>query len=86
MTNVMWEMSLYQDCWFSWTVQENISKPYALPYAQGRGGSQGRPRGGSGGRGFGRGRGRGRGRGEKVSAEDLDADLEKYHSEAMQIN
>lgn len=32
------------------------------------------------------GRGRGRGRGEKVSAEDLDADLEKYHSEAMQIN
>ena len=54
--------------------------------AQGRGGSQGRPRGGSGGRGFGRGRGRGRGRGEKVSAEDLDADLEKYHSEAMQIN
>ncbi|OAY37838.1 THO complex subunit 4A [Manihot esculenta] len=52
---------------------------------QGRGGTTGRPRGG-GGRGFGRGRGRGRGRGEKVSAEDLDADLEKYHSEAMQTN
>ncbi|XP_059660715.1 THO complex subunit 4A-like [Cornus florida] len=42
--------------------------------------------GGGGGRGFGRGRGRGRGRGEKISAEDLDADLEKYHSEAMQTN
>ncbi|XP_050212727.1 THO complex subunit 4A [Mercurialis annua] len=60
---------------------------------QGRGGAMGRPRGGSGGgRGFGRGRGRGsgsgsgRGRGEKVSADDLDADLEKYHSEAMQTN
>ncbi|CAL5352953.1 unnamed protein product [Camellia sinensis] len=54
---------------------------------QGRGGLTGRIRGGnSGGRGFGRGRGRGRGRGEKVSAEDLDADLEKYHSESMQIN
>ncbi|CAL5363603.1 unnamed protein product [Camellia sinensis] len=39
-----------------------------------------------GGRGFGRGRGRGRGHGEKVSAEALDADLEKYHIEAMQIN
>ncbi|XP_057487471.1 THO complex subunit 4B-like [Actinidia eriantha] len=43
-------------------------------------------RGGGGGQGFGRGRGRGRGQGEKVSAEDLDADLEKYHQEAMQIN
>lgn len=54
---------------------------------RGRGGALGRLRGVSGGgRGFGRGRGRGRGRGEKVSAEDLDADLEKYHSEAMQIN
>ncbi|XP_034688044.1 THO complex subunit 4A isoform X2 [Vitis riparia] len=83
-------------------VGTNIATPAAVPpvtngtfgnsngglrSAQGRGGSQGRPRGGSGGRGFGRGRGRGRGgRGEKVSAEDLDADLEKYHSEAMQIN
>ncbi|KAJ9178256.1 hypothetical protein P3X46_010156 [Hevea brasiliensis] len=52
---------------------------------QGRGGAVGRPRGG-GGRGFGRGRGRGRGRGEKLSAEDLDADLDKYHSEAMETN
>ncbi|XP_057956092.1 THO complex subunit 4A isoform X1 [Malania oleifera] len=52
---------------------------------QGRGVAQGRLRGG-GGRGFGRGRGRGRGRGEKVSAEDLDADLENYHKEAMEIN
>ncbi|KAD5508565.1 hypothetical protein E3N88_16268 [Mikania micrantha] len=43
--------------------------------------------GGGGGRG-GRGRGRGRGgeRGEKVSAEDLDADLEKYHAGAMQTD
>lgn len=56
---------------------------------QSRGGGFGRQRGGAGGRGFGRGRGRGRGRGEKVSAEDLDADLEKYHSgekESMQTN
>lgn len=51
---------------------------------QGRGGAIGRPRGG---RGTGRGRGRGRGREDKVvSADDLDADLEKYHSEAMQTN
>ncbi|GFS37376.1 RNA-binding (RRM/RBD/RNP motifs) family protein [Actinidia rufa] len=53
---------------------------------QGRGGAQGRPRGGGRGGGFGRGRGQGRGHGEKISAEDLDAELEKYHSEAMQIN
>ncbi|KAL0289654.1 UNVERIFIED_CONTAM: THO complex subunitA [Sesamum angustifolium] len=35
-----------------------------------------------------RGRGRGwvRGREEKVSAEDLNVDLEKYHANAMQIN
>ncbi|KAL0436808.1 UNVERIFIED_CONTAM: THO complex subunitA [Sesamum radiatum] len=52
---------------------------------QGRGGFA-RPRGGGRGRGFGRGRGRGRGREEKVSAEDLDADLEKYHADAMQTN
>ncbi|XP_052203247.1 THO complex subunit 4A-like [Diospyros lotus] len=51
---------------------------------QGRGAPLGRTRGG--GRGFGRGRGQGRGRGDKISAEDLDADLEKYHSEAMEIN
>lgn len=49
-----------------------------------RGGALGQLHGGGG--GLGRGRGRGRGCGEKVSAEDLDADLEKYHSEAMQIN
>ncbi|XP_059628167.1 THO complex subunit 4B-like isoform X2 [Cornus florida] len=42
--------------------------------------------GGGGGRGFGRGRGRGGGRGENLSAKDLDADLEKYHLEAMQLN
>ncbi|KAJ4834465.1 hypothetical protein Tsubulata_007921 [Turnera subulata] len=52
----------------------------------GRGGAMGRSRGGAVGRGFGRGRGRGRGRGEKISAEALDADLDKYHSEAMQTN
>lgn len=40
----------------------------------------------TGGRGFGRGCGRGRGRDKKFLAEDLDADLEKYLSEAMQIN
>ncbi|GMP49447.1 hypothetical protein CsSME_00016418 [Camellia sinensis var. sinensis] len=54
---------------------------------QRRGGALGRTRsGGNGGHGFGRGRGRGRGCGEKLLAADLDADLEKYHSEAMQIN
>lgn len=58
---------------------------------QGRGGAFRRLRGGGGGagRGFGRGRGRGRERNEKVSAEDLDADLDKYYSEAseaMQTN
>ncbi|KAK4763770.1 hypothetical protein SAY87_013208 [Trapa incisa] len=58
---------------------------------QGRGiGATGRPHGGSSsgrGRRPGQGGGRGRGgRGEKISAEDLDADLEKYHSEAMQTN
>lgn len=59
-----------------------------LSSGQGRGGAMGRSRGGGsgGGRGPRRGRGRGRGRGEKVSADDLDADLEKYHAEAMQEN
>ena len=51
---------------------------------QGRGGEFGRQRGG--GRGFGKGHGRGKGHGEKVTAKDLDADLEKYHAEAMQTN
>lgn len=63
---------------------------------QGRsGGFGGRSGGGGGGRGgFGRGRGgrgrggggRGGGGGEKISADDLDADLEKYHLESMQTN
>lgn len=59
-----------------------------LNSGQGRDGALGRSRGGGRGRGTqrGRGRGRGRGRDEKVSAEDLDADLEKYHAEAMQLN
>ncbi|KAI3823403.1 hypothetical protein L1987_04838 [Smallanthus sonchifolius] len=60
-----------------------------------RGGGQTmRPQGGGGGgrggsgRGRERGRGRGRGgeRGGKVSAEDLDADLEKYHAGSMQTD
>ncbi|XP_022148377.1 THO complex subunit 4A-like [Momordica charantia] len=83
-------------------VGTNIATPAAVPTAavapfenlngfprrqQGRGGLPSRQRGGGGGgRGFGRGRGRGRGPSEKVSAEDLDADLEKYHAESMQIN
>ncbi|GAB2214721.1 hypothetical protein Drorol1_Dr00019083 [Drosera rotundifolia] len=53
---------------------------------QGRGGVVGQAAGGSG---FGRGRGRGNGNSngrtrEKVSAEQLDAELDKYHSESMQ--
>uniref|UniRef100_A0A2P2J9H3 RNA and export factor-binding protein 2 n=1 Tax=Rhizophora mucronata TaxID=61149 RepID=A0A2P2J9H3_RHIMU len=69
-----------------------FGNPNGVPRGgQGRGGVIGRPRGGAGagagaGRGFRRGNRRGRGQGEKVSAEDLDADLEKYHSEAMQTN
>lgn len=51
---------------------------------QRRGGAVGRLRRGGGGTGGGR--GRGKGRGEKISADDLDADLEKYHAEAMQTN
>lgn len=51
---------------------------------QGNQRNRGRGRGGRGGGGGGG--GRGGGRGEKVSAEDLDAELEKYHAEAMQIN
>ncbi|KAJ6425401.1 hypothetical protein OIU84_026051 [Salix udensis] len=62
---------------------QNIAAPRSS--SQGRGGATGWLRGG--GHGVRRGgRGRGRGRGEKISAEDLDADLEKYHSEAMQEN
>lgn len=48
--------------------------------------NRGRGRGSGGPRGGGRGGGRGRGRDDKVSAEDLDAELEKYHAEAMQLN
>jgi len=62
------------------------------PAAQGRGSVGGR-RGGGGGastyRGRGRGQGTGRGRGSlapEKSVEDLDADLENYHAEAMQTN
>ncbi|CAN4126171.1 unnamed protein product [Withania somnifera] len=55
------------------------------PRSQQRGGGLRRPRGG--GRGSMRkDAGRGRGRGENVSAEDLDAELEKYHAEAMNTN
>lgn len=57
----------------------------------GRGGASGwtRGRGGFGERGGWRGaRGRGRGGrgGEKVSAEDLDADLDKYHAASMETS
>lgn len=66
---------------------------WLLSSGQSRGGAFGRIRGGGGGGrgprrgGRGRGSGSGRGRGEKVekvSAEDLDAELEKYHAENMQ--
>lgn len=50
-----------------------------------RGGFSGRGQG-RGGRGRGRGRGRGGRGGEKVSAEDLDADLDKYHAAAMETS
>ncbi|XP_010452098.1 PREDICTED: THO complex subunit 4B [Camelina sativa] len=61
---------------------------------RGRGGFVGRPRGGFGGGNFrggrgarGRGgRGNGRVRDENVSAEDLDAELDKYHKEAMETS
>ncbi|GAV62702.1 RRM_1 domain-containing protein/FoP_duplication domain-containing protein [Cephalotus follicularis] len=80
-------------------VGTNIATPAVMPPAsnvlygkqtggfrsgQGGAGAFGRPRGG--GRGARRVRGRGRGRSEKISAEDLDADLEKYHSETMQTD
>lgn len=54
---------------------------------QGRGGQQRRGGGGGqGGRGGGRGRRSGKGPTEKVSAEDLDADLDKYHAGDMETN
>ncbi|CAN4114558.1 unnamed protein product [Withania somnifera] len=59
--------------------------PNPPPRSQQRGGGFRRPR--YGGRGSMRKDGRkGRGLGENVSAEDLDAELEKYHAEAMQTN
>lgn len=63
-----------------------LGNPFGAFRRQERVAGRGRDRGGSG-RGFGRGRGRGgSGPGQKLSTEDLDADLEKYHLEAMQIN
>jgi THO complex subunit 4 len=61
-----------------------------IPTTRGRGSERGRG-GGAGGRGRGAGRGgRGRGRGGPPAAdksvEDLDADLDSYHAEAMQTN
>ncbi|KAL6499839.1 hypothetical protein OROGR_027749 [Orobanche gracilis] len=58
-------------------VREYCNQPVEL--AQGRGGGRGR--------GFVRGRGRGRAsRGEQISADDLDADLDKYHADSIHIN
>lgn len=58
----------------------------AFNRGQGRGGPVRRPLG-SDGRALGRDGGRSRGgRTGKISAEDLDADLDKYHSEAMQVH
>ncbi|XP_047179933.1 THO complex subunit 4A-like [Vigna umbellata] len=70
------------------TVNGTFGNPGGPPRSgQGRNGPLGRLRGAPRGRGGSRrGRGRGRGRDEKVSAEDLDAELEKYHAEAMQLN
>ncbi|KAL0842596.1 hypothetical protein Bca101_015841 [Brassica carinata] len=76
----------------------NFNGNFSLESAKGRGrgGFMGRPRGGFGGGNFrggrgargggGGGRGGGRGRDEKVSAEDLDAELDKYHKEAMETS
>ena len=65
-----------------------LSLIWLFSSGQGRVGTFGRP--GGRGQGIQRGRGRGRGQGgghhEKLSAEDLDTDLEKYHAEAMQLN
>ncbi|XP_052138709.1 THO complex subunit 4A-like isoform X2 [Oryza glaberrima] len=61
--------------------------PKSGPGRGGRGWPRGR--GGFGGRGrghVGRGRGRGDRGSRKVSAEDLDADLDKYHAEGMQMS
>ncbi|XP_015617724.1 THO complex subunit 4A isoform X2 [Oryza sativa Japonica Group] len=61
--------------------------PKSGPGRGGRGWPRGR--GGFGGRGrghVGRGRGRGDRGSRKISAEDLDADLDKYHAEGMQMS
>ena len=70
-------MSLYRD-------QEKV---VGRGWVRGGGGGGNGPNIFSAGRGIARGRGRGRGGqiGKKLSAEDLDADLDKYHLEATQI-
>ncbi|NP_001334879.1 THO complex subunit 4A [Solanum lycopersicum] len=60
--------------------------PNPATRSQQRGGGFSRPRGGGGRGSMRKDGGRGRGRGQNVSAEDLDAELEKYHAEAMQTN
>ncbi|KAJ4797824.1 hypothetical protein LUZ62_049070 [Rhynchospora pubera] len=68
----------------NWTPAHSNAIPKSGP---GRGMPVGGPRGGSvSGRGRGRGRGSGKGRGRPISAADLDAELDKYHSEAMEEN
>ncbi|KAL4621185.1 hypothetical protein ACB092_06G210400 [Castanea dentata] len=64
-----------------------LGKPN-FAFRRGRPAPGGWVRGGAGGIGGGPARGRARAKGpvEKLSAEDLDADLEKYRLEAMQIN
>ena len=53
---------------------------------QERAAGRGWDRRGGGGHGFGRSHRQGRATNEKLSIEDLDADLENYRLEAMQIN
>ena len=70
-------LSLFLNIWKKKSLLKLCSRP-------GRGGDGGWPRGRGGFTGRGRGRG-GRGS-EKVSAEDLDADLDKYHKAAMETS
>uniref|UniRef100_M1BNR6 ALY protein n=1 Tax=Solanum tuberosum TaxID=4113 RepID=M1BNR6_SOLTU len=67
-------------------VDQKCAKNMRITLSQQRGGGFRRPRGGARGGSMRKDGGRGRGRGENVSAEDLDAELEKYHAEAMQTN
>ncbi|XP_021887739.1 THO complex subunit 4B [Carica papaya] len=60
-----------------------VNRYGAARRGRGRGNGMGQPR--VSGRGTRRGR-QVRGYGEKISAEDLDADLDKYHKEAMETN